>query len=122
MYLILFLAAVIALAGGSPVTLAVATTIALVFAAVSPAALRYVKLDGPTMAAVSYLVALAIALGAGLLTGELSFSRDSAVVVLLGSGATWSVQQAVYKILWPAAGVMAARLVSRPPATTYRHS
>ena len=84
---------------GPPSTLAVATTIGTIVAAIgSPFALRYVHLDGLTMSAASYGLALMVAVGAALLTGELQPTRESALLVLGGSASIWTAQQAVYAV------------------------
>lgn len=96
-------------------TLTVATVIAGAIAALSPLALRYVRLDGLQMAAVSYLVSLAITVGAALLTGDLHFDRASLLTVLGGSAGFWTVQQAVFKVLQQIAPAAVRRPVV-PPA------
>lgn len=80
-------------------TQAVALTLATLVAALSPLVLRFVKLDGLTMSTLSFLVALLIAVLAGLLTGDLHLDRASLVAVLGGSTAFWAVQQGVFAVL-----------------------
>jgi hypothetical protein len=80
-------------------TQAVALTLATLVAAFSPLVLRFVKVDGLTMSAISFLVALLIAVLASLLTGSLRLDLASLVAVLGGSTAFWAVQQAVYVFL-----------------------
>lgn len=91
------------------------TTIALALAAVvgalSPLALRYVMIDGLSMTAVSYGVALVIALLASWLTGDLQLTRAGAIAVLSGSTAVWTVQQLVFAALKQSRPA----LVRRPP-------
>ena len=82
--------------------LPLALTLAGVVAALSPLALRYVHLDGLQMAALSYLVSLALAAGAGLLTGQLHPTTASVMAVLAGSGTFWAIQQATFKVLYAA--------------------
>lgn len=77
-------------------TLTVATTLAMLAAMLSPLVLKYVKLDGLSMSAISYLAALVIAVLASLATGDLRLDRNSLLAVLGGSTAFWAVQQAVY--------------------------
>lgn len=80
-------------------TTAVATTLAVVVSALSPLLLRYVKLDGLGMSAVSYAAAIVIAIVASLATGDLRPDRASLLVVLGGSTAFWTLQQGVYVLL-----------------------
>lgn len=77
----------------------VAITLAGIVGALSPLVLRYVRLDGLSMSAVSYGVALGIALVAAWLTGDFKASRAGVVAVLSGSTAVWTVQQGVFVLL-----------------------
>ena len=63
----------------------------------SPLALKSIRLDGVEMAAVSYGLAFAIALVAGLLNGE-RLDTSSLAALLATSGWMWAVQQAVYQV------------------------
>jgi len=83
-------------------SLPLALALAGIVTAVSPLGLRYIKLDGLQMAALSYVVSLALAAAAGLLTGQLHPTTASVMAVLAGSGAFWSVQQGVFKVLYAA--------------------
>jgi hypothetical protein len=64
----------------------------------SPLALKYVKLDGPTMVAVSYLTALVIAAAALLLSGEAKFDPSSTGSVLAFTTALFGLQQIVFQV------------------------
>jgi hypothetical protein len=83
---------------------------------VSPLALRYVKLDGASMSALSYLVALGIALAAEWLVGDLAWSREGIVAAFLGTSGLWAVQQAVYAALRQWAPNSALWVTSPPKA------
>lgn len=99
-------------------TTAVATTLALLASGLSPFLLRYVKLDGLSMSAISYLAAVVIAVAASLVTGDLRFDRTSLLTVLGGSAAFWTVQQAVYVVLKQTIPGMVQLPVPSPTPTT----
>lgn len=83
----------------TPTTLAVATTLAGLFGALSPLVLRWVPTTGLPMSTVSYALALLIAVVAAMITGELHPDGVSVVAVLSGSAGVWTVQQAVFVAL-----------------------
>jgi len=64
----------------------------------SPLALKYVKLDGPTMVAVSYLTALVIAAVALALTGQAKVDPSSAGSVLAFATALFGLQQVIFQV------------------------
>lgn len=65
----------------------------------SPLALRYVKLDGPSMVAASYLAALVIAAAALLLSGQAKFDPSSIGSVGAFATAAFGIQQIVFQSL-----------------------
>lgn len=78
---------------------------------VLPLVLKYVKLDGPMMAAVTYALSFGIALVAGLLSGEFQVSQlngSSAADLLAFATALYGVQQLVYAAIkdHPVAGAL----------------
>jgi len=87
----------------APPTQAVALVLAGIVAVLSPLVLKYVPLQGAQMTALTYLVALVVALLASWLTGTLTFSRDGVVQALLDSSGVWTIQQLVYAALKQAA-------------------
>ena len=69
---------------------------------VLPVVAKYVKLDGPAMAALVYVLSFAVALVAALLSGELSLSSlngASIVQVLMFATALYGVQQVVFQLI-----------------------
>ena len=118
---------VLVLAGGSSASAtAVGIALALLASASSPIWLRYLPWSGAQMTAFTMLVALAIALIASWLTGNLTLTREGIVQALLESGGVWTVQQAVYAALrqWaPNTGLWVVSppvLAVTPPAPTPR--
>lgn len=102
--MILSLVVWLANAAPTPSASQVAMTLALLATVASPFLLKYVKLDGFAMSALTYGVALLIALVSSWLVGDLSLSRASALAVLGGSTSVWAIQQGVYalfKARWP---------------------
>lgn len=75
----------------------IANAIAGVVILLSPLALKYVRLDGATMVAVSYLLALLIAAAALLLSGQAQPDFSSAASVLAFATALFGLQQIVYQ-------------------------
>lgn len=92
---LVFLAAAVT----APPTQAVALVLAGIVAVASPLVLKYVPWTGAQMTALTYLVALAVALLASWLTGTLTLSRDGIVQALLDSSGVWTLQQLVYAAL-----------------------
>lgn len=75
----------------------IANALAGVAIILSPLALRYVKVDGPTMVAISYVVAFVIAAAALLLSGQAGLNASSAGSVLAFATAAFGVQQLVFQ-------------------------
>jgi hypothetical protein len=103
----------------APPTASVALVLAGIVAVLSPLVLKYVPWTGAQMTALTYLVALAVAVLASWLTGTLTFSRDGIVNALLDSSGVWTVQQLVYATLKQVApATVGAGLAPRanPPA------
>ena len=86
-------------AAPAPSTTAVAIGIAGIVSIVSPLLLKAVPWSGAQMTALTMLVALAVAILASWLTGDLAFTRDGIVTALTGGSVVWTVQQAVYATL-----------------------
>ncbi len=86
--------------GASADTIQIANAITtFVVIVVLPLLLKYVKLDGPMMAGVTYAVSFAIALVAALLSGELQLSQlngGSAADLFAFATALYGIQQLVY--------------------------
>jgi len=76
-----------------------ANAIATVVILLSPLALKHVKLDGPTMTAVAYLVAFLIAAVAGYASGEYHPDFSSVPALLASSTLLFGVQQLVFSLL-----------------------
>jgi len=75
----------------------IANALAGIAIVLSPLALRFVKLDGPTMVAVSYVVAFVIAAAALLLSGQAKLDPSSVGSVLAFATAAFGVQQLVFQ-------------------------
>ena len=88
--------ALIAVVG--PVTMSTALAIAAVIMVVSPFVLKLVTLSGPIMAILSFAVALAVAVGAGIVSKELVASDFLAINLWATAAALWAVQQAVFQL------------------------
>jgi len=76
----------------------VANALAAAVIILSPLLLKYVKLDGPTMVAVSYIAALVIAAAALLLSGQAQVDPSSAGSVLAFATALFGLQQVVFQV------------------------
>lgn len=96
--LLLPIVALLLIAAVGPLTASTATTIAIVVMAVSPVVLKFVKVSGPLMAIISFAVAVAVTLGAGFLSGELTQADFSTTNLYVTMGALWAVQQAVFQL------------------------
>jgi hypothetical protein len=87
----------------TPATIAFANAlVAFLTVIVLPLALKYVKLDGAAMAALTYAASFVIAFGAALLSGELSLSAlngGSFTAILTFSSALFGVQQVVFQMI-----------------------
>ncbi len=80
-------------------TTSIALALAGAFAALSPLWLRYVRRSGLSMATISYIVALLVAVLASVLSGEIRrIDLSSVGSVLATSSWLWLVQQAVYNL------------------------
>ena len=89
--------AIALIAAVGPATLSTANAIAAVIMLVAPFVLKYVKLSGPVMVLVSYVVALAVAIGAGFYSHDITTSDFSIVNILVTSTALWGVSQVVFQ-------------------------
>lgn len=90
--------AVLLIAAVGPLTASTAATIAAIVMFVSPFVLKYVKLDGRTMAVVSFVVAAVVAVGAGFLSGELTQADFTTINLYVTMGALWAIQQGVFQL------------------------
>jgi hypothetical protein len=89
----------IALVGAvGTVTTSTANTIAGIVMVVAPFVLKYVRLDGAKMALVSMLTAVAIAVGAGFLSGTVTTSSFDTQSLAVTVAALWAVSQAVFQL------------------------
>lgn len=75
-----------------------ATQIATVIMVVAPFVLKFVPLDGPKMALVSMATAIAVAVGAGFYTGEVTTSSFNLQNLATTSAALWAVSQVVFQL------------------------
>lgn len=96
--LVLFVAGWTVLTAAAGDAASIANALATAVVILSPFVLKFVKLDGPTMVAVSYVAALVIGAAALLLSGEAKLDISSAPSVLAFATALWGLQQLVFQI------------------------
>lgn len=90
--------ALILIAAVGPVTVTTAATIAGIIMVVAPFVLKLINLSGPAMVLLSYVVALAVAVGAGFISGEVTTSSFNLANIFVTSGALWAVMQGVFQL------------------------
>jgi hypothetical protein len=89
--------AIALIAAVGPATLSTANSIAAVIMVVAPFVLKYVKLSGPAMVILSYVVALVVAVGSGFISHDITTSSFNVVNILVTSTALWGVSQVVFQ-------------------------
>jgi|ERR1700682_2789974 len=101
--LVIVLIAVTQIAATAPDSTSVAINIAAILLAIATPFLPLAQfhLDGPKMVALSMVLALAIAVVASFLTGELKIAtlQGGSLIVLSAFLKLWAVQQAVFALL-----------------------
>lgn len=75
-----------------------ATQIATVIMVVAPFVLKFIPLDGAKMALVSMVAAVAVAVGAGFYSGEVTTSSFDLQNLASTSAALWAVSQVVFQL------------------------
>lgn len=121
-FLAIPLLALLSIAAAAPDSTTVAVNIAAaILAIVSPfLPLAQLHLDGKRMVAISMVVALVIAVGSSLLTGEVKTSDlgGSALDIFAKFGLIWTAQQAVFQYLKDHVPALTDKpLLVAPPAT-----
>ena len=97
-YLALPIVGILAVGAVGPATTSTANTIAAIVMLVAPFVLKYVPLDGAKMVIVSMAVSLAVAVGAGFVSGDVTTSSFDTQNLVTTAAALWAVSQAVFQL------------------------
>lgn len=79
-------------------TVSTAHTIAGIVMVVVPLVLKFIPLDGAKMVLLSMATAIAVAVGSGFLSGEVTTSSFNGPNLLITVAALWAVSQAVFQL------------------------